>query len=169
MPLIRNRMTMTPRPTKIQISNTCGIPSILPPLSSAQRNLSKHKEHEITRRLSSCIFASFLGLSDRIQVVHDSLRLTMAEEHFSIGKRDTNARVAPNVGATLSNTAHAVSAHRIPGRDGVCLDRLHRNRAQTEAEGADLHAMGGESIVKTAPGERRRSQQKQCGQRHGEA
>src|SRR6266849_8044386 len=118
MPLIRNRMVITPRPTKIQISKMCDIPNILPPLSSAPTKSVNHKGHEGTRRKSrafaSCIFASFLVLSDQVQVVQDSLRLTMTEKDFSVGKHDAHAGVAPNVGAPFSNAANAVATHRIP-------------------------------------------------------
>src|SRR5450755_1859681 len=43
MPLIRNRMTITPSPTKIQISKMCEKPNISPPLSSASTRASTTK------------------------------------------------------------------------------------------------------------------------------
>src|SRR5713101_5765888 len=102
-------------------------------------------------------------------MVHDFFRLTMTEEHFSIGKHDANAGVAPNVGAAFSDAANAITAHWTPGRDGVGLDVLQRNGAQTEAESADLDSVAGEAIMKTAPGQCGRSQQKHHGQAHDPA
>src|SRR4029077_11835326 len=85
MPLIRNRMTMTPKPTKIQISKMCEMPNILPPLSTAPNKSFNHKGHEGTRRksraLPSCIFASFLDLPDCVQVVHDLFRFSEVTRH----------------------------------------------------------------------------------------
>src|SRR5678815_4636232 len=137
MALIRNRMTMTPRPTKTQISKMCEVPNILPPLSTAPRKSINHKGHEGTRRNSkrfaSCIFASFLVLPDQVQVLHNPFRLTMAEEYFSVGEHEPDSGVSPNIGAALSNAANAVAAHRIPGRNRICLDVFERNRAQAKA------------------------------------
>src|SRR5882724_3419122 len=110
MLLIRNRTTMTPSPTKIQISSMCEIPNISPPLSSAPN--VNHKGHKTTRRKSngfaSHIFASFLALPDQVQVIHDLLRLTMAEKHFAVRQRDAYAGIAPNVGTAIADTAYAV-------------------------------------------------------------
>src|SRR6266436_4028910 len=137
MPLIRNRMTMTPKPTKIQISKMCEMPNILPPLSTAPNKSFNHKGHEGTRRksraLPSCIFASFLGLPDCVQVVHDPLRLSVAEKYFSFRQHDANTRVTPNVSPALANAANPVAVERIPGRYGIPLDVLPRNGTQTEA------------------------------------
>src|SRR6185295_16117614 len=173
MALIRNRMTMTPRPTKTQISKMCENPNISPPLSSAPTRAFNHKGHEATRRksnaFSSCIFASFLALPDQVQVLHDSFRLTMAKEYFSVGEHEPDSGVSPNIGAALSNAANAVAAHRIPGRNRICLDVFERNRAQAKAQRADLDSMAGEAIVKAAPGQHRRSQQQQCRQSHDPA
>src|SRR5438552_644857 len=142
MPLMRNRMVMTPSPTKIQISKMCDIPNILPPLSSAQQKLlttKGTKVHEENQgHFTSCIFASFLVLSDQFQVVHDFFRLTMAKEYFSVGQHEANTGIAPNVRAPFTDAANAVTAHRIPGRDRIRLDVLQRNRAQAESERADF-------------------------------
>src|ERR1700687_2533212 len=128
-------MTMTPKPTKIQISKMCEMPNILPPLSSAPSQSINHKGHEGTRRrsraLPSCIFASFLDLPDRVQVVHDLFRLSVAEKYFSVRQHDANAGVAPNVSAALANAANPVAAQRTPGHDCIRLDALQRDRPQT--------------------------------------
>src|SRR6185437_5932577 len=166
-------MTMTPRPTKTQISKMCENPNISPPLSSAPTRAFNHKGHEATRRKSkkssSCIFASFLVLPDQVQVLHDSFRLTMAEEYFSAGEHEPDSGVSPNVGAALSNAANAVAAHRIPGRNGVGPDVFERDGAQAKAQRTDLDSMAGEAIVKAAPGQHRRSQQQQSRQGHDPA
>src|SRR3984893_2808821 len=170
MPLIRNRMTITPRPTKIQISKMCEMPNILPPLSTAPNKSFNHKGHEGTRRksraLPSCIFASFLDLPDCVQVVNDLFRFSVGDEYFYVSQHDANTGVAPNVGAALTSAANPVAVQWIPWRHGIRLDALQRNRPQTETQGADLNPVRSEAIVKTAPGQSRDAEQKQGGQRH---
>src|SRR6185295_16950932 len=129
MPLIRNRMTMTPRPTKIQISKMCEMPNISPPLSSAQEHQPQRARRytKESKSFTSCTFASFLGLRDRVQVVHDLFRLTVSEKYFSVGEHDANAGVAPDVSAALPNAAHSVATQGTPGRNQVRLDVLQRD------------------------------------------
>src|SRR5882724_435228 len=137
MLLIRNRMTMTPKPTKIQISKMCEMPNILPPLSTApQQELQPQRARRYTKEIKSTafiIFASFLGLPDCVQVVHDPLRFSVAEKYFSFRQHDANTRVTPNVSPALANAANPVAVERIPGRYGIRLDVLQRNGTQTEA------------------------------------
>src|SRR5690349_16033807 len=112
------------------------------------------------------MFANFLVLPDPIQVIHNFFRLTMTEEYLSVGKHDADTGIAPNIGTLLSNAANAVTAKETPGRNSIGLDVLQRNGAETKAEGADLDSVGGETIMKTTPGQSCGAQKQHCRQCH---
>src|SRR5581483_4536432 len=91
----------------------------------------------------------------RVQIAQNFCGVVMAEEHISIRRANENALVAPHVGATLSNSADAISTEKIPAASSVLFDLTYGERAQAEPEGADLHSCRAEAILKPAPGKRR--------------
>src|SRR5262252_7402238 len=115
MPLIKNRMAITPSPTKTQISKAMP-PNIPPP------------PNEI----------SMSELLHRIQVMHDSFGLVMTKKDNALGRLNADAPVPPNVGAAIADAANSIPTQRTPTGDGVMLNLGRWNRAQAKTQGPDL-------------------------------
>src|SRR5271165_5533448 len=140
--LIRNRMTITPRPTKIQISTMWEISNISPPLLPIPWWTGADARRSI--ELVS-------GLRDQVQIVHNPIWFVMAQENFAVVHGDANSAAAPDVSFAVAHAANAVAAHRAPTICRVLLDLGERYGLQTQAQGANLDAVPREVVMEAVP------------------
>src|SRR5207248_3363923 len=86
-----------------------------------------------------------------VEIAQNFSGVLMPEEYLSIRRSNENALVAPDVGATFSNSADAISTEKIPATSSVMFDLTCGERAQSKPEGADLNSGRTEAILKPAP------------------
>ena len=86
-----------------------------------------------------------------IQIADDSHRIAVSQENFTVGRPDVNDLVPPHISASAPDTANPIASHPGPGFDRIAHDRLLRNRAQVEAQSANLNAVAQKAILKSGP------------------
>src|ERR1700680_1618306 len=142
-------MTITPRPTKIQISNMPDKPNILPPVRTGE---DARQSIKLVRKL----------LQD-IEVTNNPFWIAMPEKNLPRAGLDANASVAPNVSAAISHAADAITAEDAPVIRGILTNLIGGDRLQPEAEGTNFKASITEDVLESTPG-------KECGEKkHGRA
>src|SRR5215469_8743697 len=146
MPLIKNRMAITPSPTKTQISKAMP-PNIPPP------------PNEI----------SMSELLHRIQVNDDSFGLVMTKKDHALGRLNADAPVPPNVRAAIADAADSIPTQRAPTGDGVMLNLRRGNRAQAKTQRPDLDAGRCEDVVEATQRQCGRREQDHADQRQRDA
>src|SRR3984957_4543408 len=132
IPLIRNRRTITPSPAKIQISTIFDISNI---------------------NASSCQCSS-LRLSialDHVQIVHDPLRIAVAQKNFPVVHFHANSASSPDIGFMIADPANAKPTQGVPALNLIVFDLQQGNRFQPEPQCSNLHSMAAEVVMKSVP------------------
>ncbi len=92
------------------------------------------------------------GLPHYIEVMYDSFGFVMTQKNCAVGRLNTNASIAPDVGAKIADAANAVAAQWIPGGNRVLGDLFAGIDRKRKPSVRDLDSCVGENVMEAAPG-----------------